>query len=401
MMCMFDLFKNCLILRHRRSHDITVVPTTKGSFGLTRSSSTTSIISCTKKQDDLPPLGTLPRNTSNGNSSRPISLISTPIPEPPNLPARPNSILGLPSIPEISNAKISPEAIKRITIIPDDSGSFDAFPIEPEYSEPLGSIDSALPPEKIYPDGDDYPYHDIYEEIRHRDHIREDDLPDVVTSAYASGDQVYQELLDLVKEEEIKEEKRRSQLFSAETKGNSVNSLDSSDGSYSPAESNPTDDRDNLRDLYAVPKRTRTEGPRLPPRRVKSNHKGDPNWAPKVPEKSSLLRRSLSDTGGANDDNNNNKRNNESDRQMKGTHQQRGDTEANENGSETRHYEVTLVDNRKQSSREDNVSVVSEDAVNVATTTIVIGDVTVAKSMAKLNEIALYEESHVRNDRLI
>lgn len=66
----------------------------------------------------------------------------------------------------------------------------DASPIEPEYSEPLDSIDSALPAERIYPDDDDYPYHDIYEEIRHRDHSREDDLPDVVTSAYASGEQV-------------------------------------------------------------------------------------------------------------------------------------------------------------------------------------------------------------------
>ena len=88
--------------------------------------------------------------------------------------------------------------------------------------------------------------------------------------------QVYQELLDLVKEEEIKEEKRRSQLFLAETKGSSVNSLDSSDGS-SVADSY-AENRDHLQDLYAVPKRNRSDGPRLPPRRVKSSYNRDPNW---------------------------------------------------------------------------------------------------------------------------
>lgn len=95
--------------------------------------------------------------------------------------------------------------------------------------------------------------------------------------------QVYQELLDLVKEEEIKEEKRRSQLYLSDTKGSSVNSLDvSSDGSSadspSPDSNNAIENRDHLQDLYAVPKRNRAEGPRLPPRRVRSSYNRDPNW---------------------------------------------------------------------------------------------------------------------------
>lgn len=97
---------------------------------------------------------------------------------------------------------------------------------------------------------------------------------------------MYQELLDLVKEEEIKEEKRRSQLFLADTRGGvgegsgggdgSVDSIQSSDGS-SLADSN-AENRDYLQDLYAVPKRNKTDGPRLPPRRVKSSYSRDPNW---------------------------------------------------------------------------------------------------------------------------
>lgn len=43
-------------------------------------------------------------------------------------------------------------------------------------------------------DLEDYPYQDIYEEIRQHQKDgkdqRDEDLPDVVTSAYASGEQV-------------------------------------------------------------------------------------------------------------------------------------------------------------------------------------------------------------------
>ena len=95
--------------------------------------------------------------------------------------------------------------------------------------------------------------------------------------------QVYQELLDLVKEEEIKEEKRRSQLFLEETRGSSANSLDDGSDGSSLAESNATNEnRDHLQDLYAVPKRNRSDGPRLPPRRVKSSYNRDPNWVSSV-----------------------------------------------------------------------------------------------------------------------
>lgn len=113
-----------------------------------------------------------------------------------------------------------------------------------------------------------------------------------------------------------------------------------------------------------------------------------------MPEKSSLLRRSLSDAGGANDDNN------EGDREMKETHQRQ--EEKHESGSD----EVTVLENGDQSRTADNVSAVTEDvatAVSVATTTIVIGEdlTATAKSSARATEIALYEELHVRNDRLI
>lgn len=75
-------------------------------------------------------------------------------------------------------------------MLQDYAEPLEVTPIEPEYSEPLDSIDSALPAEKSFQEDEDYPYHDIYEEIRHRDQNREEDLPDVVTSAYASGEQV-------------------------------------------------------------------------------------------------------------------------------------------------------------------------------------------------------------------
>lgn len=60
--------------------------------------------------------------------------------------------------------------------------------------------------------------------------------------------------------------------------------------------------------------------------------------------------------------------------------------------------------NSNQSRSLDNVSGVTEGAVvvaTVATTTIVIGDATAVKPSARAPEIALYEELHVRNDRLI
>ncbi|XP_022649005.1 uncharacterized protein LOC111245220 isoform X1 [Varroa destructor] len=402
MFCVLDVFRSCL-LRHRRSHDITIVPSAKDRGGtlrpLTRSSSTTSILSCTIRKDDLPPLGTLqPRlsmssahSSQHGSLFRPVSVVSSLPSTPPALPARPASIAGLASIPEspvpplslpsanaVSAPKIPPQrslgqhintsSADGVTVIeiPSYTGPVDAYqlPEEPPYSEPFGSekttkfrprksqeiidVIVAVGEDELY-QREDYSYQDIYEEIRqHKDgngkDQREEDLPDVVTSAYASGEQVYQELLDLVKEEEIKEEKRRSQL-SITVQGNiiikeakdispkkqnnnnasdtrhsmeSVGSLEgeslASERSSSGSLGSGAEERDSLDDLYAVPRKrynknkktslsnrsdANDSGSRLPPRRVKSNYTRGPNWAPKVPEKSSLLRRTLSDAGGS------------------------------------------------------------------------------------------------------
>lgn len=117
--------------------------------------------------------------------------------------------------------------------------------------------------------------------------------------------QVYQELLDLVKEEEIKEEKRQSQLICASqlTKDGlhegrlslGSNGSESLRSESSSGGSSVGEDRASLNDLYAVPRKKRNRiqtqdtaetadategnnGPRLPPRRVKSSYTRDPDW---------------------------------------------------------------------------------------------------------------------------
>lgn len=173
---------------------------------------------------------------------RPVSAISSLPPTPPALPARPASIAGLPSIPETPSPPPLPPAnsasgprisqptprssFRRQSIgtslanstpdgatileARDDVDSFQAAYEEPPYSEPFTckvsdrarsrssrsseeTVDIGLAKDSD-DDLEDYPYQDIYEEIRQHQRDgkepRDEELPDVVTSAYASGEQV-------------------------------------------------------------------------------------------------------------------------------------------------------------------------------------------------------------------
>lgn len=276
MMCVLDLFRSCLLLsRHRKSHDITTESGKPSESSLKRAHSSTSVISCTKTSSDLDPIPpSIPPHLTPPR--RPLSAIDPPLCQP-QLPVRPASIHGMPTISEVES-----NTGQRVTVVENYSDPQDCYKsIEPQYSEPQDSLNMVEV------------HQDIYEEIKggrednkeNKVAREEEDLPDVVTSAYASGEQVYQELLDLVKEEEIRyeeqEEKRRSQLLLMEAVPPTGNHLEG---------------------LYAVPHPNRTERPRLPPRRTKSNttNPTDTDWAPKVPEKSNLLRRTVSDAASTN-----------------------------------------------------------------------------------------------------